>query len=256
MPSLRELQEGFIAAVLDGDERAIAVTPAADAAERIAIYRRAVFANYRNALRATYPAVAHTVGAALFDGAVDAFVRAHPSRCGDLNVYGAEFSDFLAGHTPVEAWTFLADLARLEWAIDEAGRAADVVSDPPAVLAALAGVEPARLPAARLALHPSCRIVVSRHAVLRRWRGAQGDEEERGAAADDQQEIILIRRDERGIPLERLDPPEGAWLNALAEGATLGAALDAALALDAGFELQAALASRTAAGTIHAVCVD
>ncbi len=253
MPSLRELQQGFVAAVLDGDEGAIAVTPAADAAERIAIYRRAVFANYRNALRATYPAVARTVGPALFDDIADAFVRAHPSRCGDLNVYGAELGDFLARHPPVATSPFLPDLARLEGAIDEAGRAADVACDAPAVLAALAAMEPARLPAVRLTLHPSCRIVVSRHAVLRRWRGTQSDEEESGAAADDRLEIVLVRRDERGIPVERLDPGGGAWLSALADGATLGAALDAALTVDAGFDLQAALASRIAAGTITGV---
>lgn len=254
MLSLRELQQGFVAAVLDGDEGAIAVTPAADAAERIAIYRRAVFANYRNALRATYPAVARTVGPALFDDVADAFVRAHPSRCGDLNVYGAELGDFLARHPCVATWPFLPDLARLEWAIDEAGRAADVVRDPSTVLATLAAMEPARLPAVRLTLHPSCRIVVSRHAVLRRWRRTQSaDEEESGAAADDRLEIALVRRDERGIPLERLDPGDGAWLSALADGATLGAALDAALTVDAGFDLQAALAARIAAGTVTGV---
>lgn len=256
MPLLRELQRGFVAAVLDGDGGAIAVTPAGDAAERIAIYRRAVFANYRNALRATYPVIERTVGRALFDAVVDAFVRAHPSRCGDLNVYGAEFGAFLAHHRPVAAWPFLPDLARLEWAIDEAGRAADAASDAPALLAALAVIEPARLPSVRLALHPSCRIVVSRHTALRRWRSAQDGEDESDATSDDRSEVVLVRRDERGIPLERLGAAEGAWLTALAAGATLGAALDVALAVDADFDLQPALAARIAAGTIAAVRVD
>jgi len=253
MPSLRELQQGFVAAVLGGDDSAIAVTPVAEAAERIAIYRRAVFANYRNALRATYPAVARSVGPALFDEAVDAFVRAHPSRCGDLNVYGAEFGDFLGGHPGVAAWPFLPDLARLEWAIDEASRAADTASDAQAALAALAALAIERLPGVRLELNRSCRIVVSRFSVLQRWRSAQTGEDGAEASAEERGDVVLVRRDERGIPLERLDPAEGAWLTALAHGATLGAALDAALALDSDFDLQAALAARIADGTISAV---
>ena len=77
MPSLRELQQEFAAAVLAGDGAAAAVrddAPTNAAAERIAIYRRAVFANYRNALGATYPVVKRLVGAPFFDAAVDAFV--------------------------------------------------------------------------------------------------------------------------------------------------------------------------------------
>ena len=57
MPSLRELQRDFAAALLAGDGAAppFATIPEERAAERIAVYRRALFANYRNALAATYP---------------------------------------------------------------------------------------------------------------------------------------------------------------------------------------------------------
>ena len=88
MSTLRDLQQQFADALFAGAGAApaFAVGGADDAAPRLAIYRRAIFANYRNALRATYPVVERLVGAPFFAAAVDAYVRAHPSCCGDLNV--------------------------------------------------------------------------------------------------------------------------------------------------------------------------
>jgi hypothetical protein len=88
--------------------------------DRIAIYRRTVFANYRNALAATYPVVKRLVGAPFFNTAVDSYVHAHPSASGDLNVYGDAFGDFLAAYPHAANLPYLPDVARLEWAIDEA----------------------------------------------------------------------------------------------------------------------------------------
>src|SRR5262245_17230876 len=97
MISLRELQEHFLDAIARADGATLASgDEPADTAERLAIYRRTIRANYRNALAATYPVVRRLCGSSMFDGAVDAFVVAHPSRAGDLNVYGDRFGDFLA----------------------------------------------------------------------------------------------------------------------------------------------------------------
>ena len=95
MSSLRELQERM-AQALAGPSPASAAWPA----ERIAIYRRNIAANYRNALAASYPVVRRLTGAAFFGAAVDAYVVAHPSRSGDLNVYGDAFGDFLVQYAP------------------------------------------------------------------------------------------------------------------------------------------------------------
>ncbi len=183
MPSLRELQHGFVAAVLDQDDGApaLAITPAEAAAERIAIYRRAAFANYRNALGATYPVVARLTGTPFFNAAVDAFVHDHPSTCGDLNVYGDAFAAFLSSYAPAATLPYLADVARLEWAIDEAGRAPDARRAPASVLAAFGAIAPDRLPALRVTLEPSCRLVASRYPILHLWQvnqtGYEGDDQ-------------------------------------------------------------------------------
>ena len=61
MPSLRELQRSFSAAVLFDDAAAAAslgiVPGSLGTAARIAIYRNNVLGNYRKALAATYPVV-------------------------------------------------------------------------------------------------------------------------------------------------------------------------------------------------------
>ena len=289
MPSLRELQQAFAEAVLApaGTPPAFAITgPAgasdgvepgriaadaepADAADRVGIYRNAVFANYRNALRASLPVVLRLVGEPFFHAAVDAFVRAHPSVSGDLNVYGDLFGDFLAGYPHAADLPYLADVARLEWAVDEAQRAADVLPAPDKVLAALAATAPERLPALRLRLDPSCRLIASEYPVLHIWQANQArdvdqprrvdddaaspEEDDDRVSLDEGGDLLVVRRGAEGVTLVRIGAGEHAFLAALAADAPLGVALDRALQADAAFDLGAALRSNIGTGTITTV---
>ena len=253
MPSLRELQQGFASAMFaaEGAAPAFAIAGPAVATERIAIYRTAMFANYRKALGATYAVVQRLVGAAFFHAAVDEFVRACASTSGDLNVYGDEFADFLATYPHARDLPYLPDVARLEWAIDEAQRAADTARAPAAVLAALAAVRPERLTSLRLRLDPSCRLVASAFPILRVWQVNQPDHEgDERVDLDAGADALLVRREASDVSLSQLAPGEHAFLAALAAGAALGAALDAAQTADAQFDLGAALRAHIAAGTI------
>ena len=259
MRSLADAQAGF-ARALAGDASALAdltVARGGDAAavaERLAIYRANGRANYRNALAALYPVVKRLTGAAFFDAAVDAFVSARPPMAGDLNVYGGEFAGFLEAYPPAATLPYLPDMARLEWAIDEAGRAPDAPRMPDAVLAALAQVAAERLPAARLRLDPSCRLTASRFPALRIWRANQPDRDGRESIdLDDGGVALVVRRDAQGIAIEATGAGDHAWLVALSRGATLGDAIDTAQAVDGAFDLGAALRAHIAAGTIAAV---
>ena len=237
--SLRELQRRFAASLAGADPRTAA-------------YRNTVTANYRNALGATYPVVRALTGAAFFDEAVDAFTIAHPSACGDLNVYGAEFGDFLASYPYARDLPYLADVARLEWAIDEASRAGDRVSSAEDLVAALGRVPADAITAQKFALDPSCRLIRSAFPVMRIWQMHQSSADQRvdlDAGADH----LLVRR-ERDVPsLARVAPEHCAFLSALAAGADLGSALDAAVAIDGDFDLAVALRTFIADGTIAAL---
>ena len=256
MPSLRELQRDFAATLFAGDDAAppFATVPADRAAERIAVYRRAVFANYRNALAATYPVVQRLVGAPLFNAAVDAFVAKHPSTSGDLNIYGDTFGAFLDSYAPAGDFPHLADVAALEWAQDEANRAADGESSPRDVLAELTIMATAQLPGALLTLAPSCRLVGSRYPILRIWQANQGvGTAGEHVSLDAGPDRLLIRREPDGVTIERVGAGEYAWLAALAKGMSLGEAIEAAQNADSSFDLGTALRARIEDGVIAGV---
>ena len=197
MLSLRDLQGAFAAALA---APASAGPGAADFDARLAIYRANGRANYRNALAATYPVVRRLTGTPFFAATVDAFVAAHPSCSGDLNVYGGRLAGFLERYGPAANLPYLPDVARLEWALDEANRAADAPRAPDAVLAALSIVAPERLPHVRLALDASCRLVSSAFPIQRIWRANQSDR-------NGDERIVL---DAGGVALlEKLQPLAG-----------------------------------------------
>jgi len=237
-PSLPELQRRFAAALLD--ERAEG---------GLAVYRNTVISNYRNALAATFRVVRELTGAPFFDAAVDAFAIAHPSTGGDLNVYGGAFPDFLADYPHAKALAYLPDVARLEWALDEAGRAADSHGSPGQVLQALAAVDPQGVVRVRFALDPSCRLLRSAHPVMRIWQAHRDGDYgavDLGAGPDH----LLVRREGPSPVIERLAAADFAFLAALAGGSDLAAALEAALAFDADFELGVALPAHIGSGVL------
>ena len=253
MPSLRELQERFASAVLAADETApaLACADGRSRAERIRIYRRTIRTNYRNALGATYPVVRRVVGTPFFDTAVDAYVEAHPSRSGDLNEYGATFGEFLDEYEPASPLSYLPDVARLEWAIDEANRAADSSGSPDDVLRELAAVPWEQLPALRMRIHASCRLIGSSSPVLRIWQVNQPDHAgDLAVDFDTMPDRVRIRRERAGIALDRIDAGVFVWLAALMGGATLAMAIERAQDEDAAFDLGAALHGCIGDGTI------
>jgi hypothetical protein len=148
---------------------------------------------------------------------------------------------------------YLTDIARLEWAIDEAQRARDATHVPEAVLAAFAAVAPERLASLRLTLDPSCRLVASPYPILRIWQTNQADfEGDDRVTLDEGGDHLLVRRGADGVLIERLADGDYAWLAALDADATLGAAIEAAQRTDPTFDLAQALRAQIAAGTIVA----
>ncbi len=256
MPSLRELQLDFADALFAGDgaRPPFESLPDERAAERFAVYRRSLFANYGNALGATYPVVRKLVGAAFFRAAVEAFVRDHPPTSGDLNVYGDAFPAFLDRYPHAAGLPYLGDVARLEWAQDEANRASEANTTPEQVVAMLAAIAPERLASIRLELAQSCRFVTSRFPVLRIWRSNQeSDSGGERVSLDEGGDALLIRREAAGITIERIAAAEYAWLAALAAATPLGTALDRAHATSEPFDFAVALRARIGDGTIVGV---
>lgn len=246
MPSLRELQLAFAAAVFEPGERS-RIADAIDArgmepGKRHGIYRNNIFHNYRAALRDVYPVVERLVGQEFFGFAADRYTPLNPSLHGNLHSFGGGFGAFLDGFVPAADLPYLGDVARLEWLVHEAFHAADGAA---MALDRLAAVPPERLPLLTFTLHPACRLLESRFPVHRIWQVNQpeGEAEETidlGAGGV----RLLIRRHGHAVDLEPVEAAEFALLRAFAAGRPLRDALQAAQVEAPDFCLEAVLLRR------------
>lgn len=190
---------------------------------RFEVYRASFEANLGHALRDTYPVVNRLVGADYFSQVARAYVRTHPSRCGDIQAFGAEFESFLAAQDSAEGFPYLPDVARLEWLAHRAFHAADVE---PLTLAALAGLPPESY--GGLSLLPCVGLMLSEFPVHRIWQVNQenwaGDAvvhlEEGGAR-------LAVTREGLDIVLLPLEAEAYALASALSERGSLVAASEA-----------------------------
>lgn len=261
MLSLPEAQEAFARGLFDPADVAVLAHLAGargmDAAAGLAVYRNNTFSNYRGALLEAYPVILRLVGEDFFGQAADDFIRVAPSTFGDVNLYGAGFGDFLADYPGARDLAYLPDVVRLEWAVHRAFQAIDVAPQDAtetksgAGVARLAEVPPESLGALRFTLHPSAGLLASPWPILAIWRanqpGLDGDEAIDPASGGNR---LLVMRRGHDVELEPLDAAEYRLLSALASGACLGAALEAALAEEAAFDLGACLQRHIAAGTL------
>ncbi len=246
MPSLRELQLAFAAAVFEAQERP-RIAGAIDACgmdpeQRHGIYRNNILHNYREALRDVYPVVERLVGREFFGFAADRYIPRHPSHHGNLHCFGGEFGAFLDGFPPAAGLPYLADVARLEWSVHESFHAADHAA---MALDRLAAVPAEELPRLTFTLHPACRLLESRFPVHRIWQVNQP-----GVKADETVDLgaggvrLLIRRRDYAVELEAVAAAEFALLQAFAAGRPLRDALQAAQAMAPDFSLESVLLRR------------
>jgi hypothetical protein len=242
MPSLGEIQAGFLRAVFDADARdaAAAVTGDGVAAEaRVAIYRHHVFTSLTGALQAIYPVINRLVGEGFFAYAAHEFIRRHPPTGPCLHEYGEALPGFLDAFEPCRELGYLPDVARLEWALNAALHADDTA---PLDLAALRALDPAHAGAVTFRLDPSVTLLASPWPVDRIWRANQPD-------ADPDATIdaagggarLEIRRLGDDVVFRRLEPAAFAFRRSLLDGEPLATAARHAGEENTAFDLTGAL---------------
>jgi hypothetical protein len=219
MASLLELQRAFAAALRD--PRAIcAVSPPAN----LAIYRNNAEYAFRHALEVAFPVVRRRVGDDYFRQLATLYRQAFPSRSGDLHWAGRSFPDFLVSHLTDGDYAWLADLARLEWACEEAAIERELEAIGPSSLATFA---PDDLALLRLNLQPSLRLVSSPFPVFSVWFANQQPDappvnESMGG------ECGLVRMRNGGLEVQTLGADLFSYLHATAGRATICEAMQTA----------------------------
>ena len=240
MPAHPEFVQAFRGA-LGGGALPPGLTDTPEAQRRFAVYRNNVAVSLAGALAQRFPVIRRLVGEAFFAALARSFIAAHPPASPVLLDWGEAFPGFLAAFPPLAAYPYMADVARIEMARGRAYHAADAAALP---AAALAGADPDRL---RLHLHPSVQVLHLASPAVSIWAMNQPGAVQAPLPAG--AEIALILRDRAfEVPVLSIGTGAAALLAALAAGASLTAAAEAALARDPAFDPAALLPGLIRAG--------
>ena len=244
MPTLLEVQRAMLCSLVAGDGAAMTAFLAdPTAADRLDIYRNTFILSLTRALTLCYPVVKRLVGEDFFEGAAQLFVARSPPRAAFLDQYGDEFPEFLRHLPSASPLPYLADVAKLEWAVNVALHAADARPLDMQQLASLGPDEQGRL---RFAAHPSVRLLRLDYPADLIWRAILADDD-RGLGAIDLDSgpvHLLVERSESGVQVIRLETPAWRFVQRLFAGDPIEFALETS----AGFDASAALADHLASG--------
>lgn len=251
MPSLREVQTTLVDAMLGGDAAGAARHVAGDGLRpeaRLQIYRHHVVSSLTAALRATYPVIARLVGDGFFRYAAHEFIGASPPAGPCLFEYGEALADFLAAFPPCRQLRYLPDVARLEWRINVAAYADELI---PMDLTNLRHLEPDDAEGLTLRLDPSISFLASTWPIDAIWNANQPEADpDRTVDLDAGAVQLEIRRLDDDVVFRRLPPGTYAFRRSLLAGQTLADALRAGCAEDEAFDPTEALRALFEAGVL------
>lgn len=238
--ALAAQQQALLAALWDGPPAVQALAPLLQPSWQrgLQVYQANGQVLAERALAGAYPVLQELLGADSFTELAHAFWHRRPPQHGDMNRWGANLAASLQADPQLQEEPYLADVARLEWALHGCGMAADVEADT-ASYARLLSEDPAKL---LLRLAPGCAVLASAWptlSIVQAHRLGTGlDEAGRRLRAGCAETAVLWRA---GLQprLRAAHPGEPALLLALGQGQTLGAALDAALAQAPDFDFSA-----------------
>ena len=190
---LHELQQTIARSILADRPEALAAIVREDGLafdKRLQVYRNNTIISLTEALRATYPVVAALVGEKFFGFAAKAFISGDPPQAPRLAEYGGGFAAFLAVFESARTLPYLADVAALEWAMNEAHHAAEDVSLTPQDLSA---VPQENAPSIVLELRRSCRLLQSKYRIDRLWQAHQPGGSLQDLAIDGDCHLLVYR---------------------------------------------------------------
>ena len=164
------------------------------------------------------------VGATFYEGAASVFAHERPPRASWLDLYGADFADFLATFAPAATMPYLPDVARLEWAVNRALHAPDVE---PLDARAIAGVDPALHERIRFTVDPSVSVLRTDYPADAIWRAVVESDDAALAELNlsDGPVHLQVQRLQNGVEVDRIDESAFRITAALMTGQPLGAAL-------------------------------
>lgn len=221
----------------------------------LAAYRANGQTNAKRALEATHPVIAQMLGDENFAYLARDFWREFPPQCGDLAQWGGRLASFLTHAHQLADMPFLADVARIEWALHVCAGAEDTAQDG-ASFSALTEHEPDTL---SLTLAPGTWALASAYpaAAMVLAHTGQLDQGVLDAAFDLLRQGVgqtaLVWRDGFAPRLRVVHVHEHAFARAVVAGQTLAEALDCA---PVDFDFSSWLAENVRNGLLMGVAVS
>ena len=189
-------------------------------ARRFAVHRNNIAVALATALAASHPVTAALVGEAFFAALAQAFFRAHPPVSPVLATCGQGFASWLEGFPPAAVLPYLADMARLEWAIAEVAQCEAVERVPPAWIEA--SLQAANVPGHfRVRLQPALRVLGFDHGVVSLWQAHRQDDAALAEVAVDEPEHCLLLPDTDTVAIVPVDAQTAGFVADLVRLAAL-----------------------------------
>lgn len=240
--SLRDLQARFSQSVIFGESGpllAFVVDNHIAGADRIRVYQNNVQEGFTKALASAYPVIEQLVGNACFRTLTRDYIRRYPSEHGDLQHYGEKFSTLLRTVFSESEYSYLGDVADLEWAYQEVLVAADPETFDARGLEAL---PPHLYETLTFTLHPASRLVASRFPISKIWKANQQDATSTELIdLESGGEYLLVHRPDVEVIFRYISAAEFRFLACVDRGESLSMALESALMEDSDFDLASTL---------------
>lgn len=241
----------FAASLLNGEKAAphfLTSASGANDARRYAVYKNNVVVSLVRAIGLNFPAIVRLVGSEYFTALARAFVVEHPPKTRILAQYGSEFPSYLDAFTPLNAYPYLGDVARIEQAWREVFHEADAA---PIESSDLQQVKADDIALLIFTAHPATRLLQSRYAAGSIFSANRSSTE--GSIFDPSVgEYSLVTRPHFECALRILDEAEGAFVAALLAGKPLGMAVQTAMNIRENFDLAANISGILDAGAFSA----
>jgi Putative DNA-binding domain len=191
-------------------------------------YRSNARAQACRCLGTTYPVLAHLLGDDNLAGLAGVFWLAHPPQTGDLAQWGGALAGFLSELPQLADEPWLADVARVEWALHQAGSAADRTFEPQS-FALLTAHPPDRL---RVVVASGLQLVRSRFPIVDLLGADAGQAPTPGETdalpGDGGAQTAVVWRQGMRPRVARCDTAASHFLQATLDSGSLATALDRA----------------------------
>ncbi|MFK7794564.1 MAG: putative DNA-binding domain-containing protein [Gammaproteobacteria bacterium] len=222
---LVNLQKEFWAALYNSDNAvllSICEQGNLKPSERIEIYRTNVRLLHVSVLMSVYPICEKILGSDYFKQIAKTYVQKNPSKSFDLNQYGDGFPAFLQKLIEQRAeltdFQYLADLAQLEWQIQEVYFSADNIKLDMTEFQSACAAQAGEM---NFSLQASVSVFASEYPIAELWEMHQSDAVENKAIVAAEHEYLCIFRDQYQVSLRKIDADLFRLITAIQDKKTL-----------------------------------